>query len=963
MADTRGIFSLREIKEEKDLGLGVDINSVFIVPESETSSNFGYCGGGANVSNDQVTTMQKVNFAEDTTALAPGADLISARYLFATLGSSTAGYFTSANPEISNTDKVTYSTDTCAYTPSANLATTRNRMGGVSNSTHGYWSGGWPGPQTTADKLTFATDTTASFPAAQLSLARRGLRGVGNQSSGYFCGGVDTPGPQSTTDKLVYATETISNVTPANLTITRWGLGGCGDSSFAYLSGGIAPGHTSATEKLEYSTDSIARESTADLTGGRYGVASSGNSTNGYVMGGPGPQSTTDKIVYATDTTTRASGADLVTPVRLAASSSARNDALPSTITFPIQQWTTGTEFGPDVGYFAGGTPVNLSYIQKSDFSSETTSTIPATISIGRAYIAQASTAQNGYFTGGLAGSTKYSRTDKLTYSTDTSSALPSSGNLSASVYGCSGASSLNDGYIAGGATPSPVSTMVKIQFADDTTATAPNITEQKAYMQSLSDLTNVYQIGGWSGSTSHSSVDRVVTSSDTVTRIPTADLTHAIHGCYGIGYSDAGYLRGGYEAASITYTQKVTYSTETSSVVPGAPMEWNSHYHTAAGNNTYGYTTGGGTTTSVSKLNYSTETSSVNTAQNIEHGAGGMGGTGARNFGRTQPPQPTPTPQTAPVSGPTPNTGYFGGGLDSSSTRRSTMDKLTYSNDTTAEVPGAPLSSAKSYTGATGNGTAGYFGGGKIPATLSTMDKITYSSDTLVATPSANLSVARYALGGVGDENSGYFGGGDMPGTVSTVDKCTYTTDTTAQVPGASLSNVRFRLAATGNSDAGYFGSGHPGPLSTVDKLTYSSDTTAQVPGASLSVPRHSVAATGNSTRGYFGGGRNAGGDHFSTVDKLTYSNDTTAEVPGAVLSGPRADFSATGNSSSGYFGGGLVWPNMYSTMDKLTYADETTAEVPGAALSLARYGVSATSSKANALPSTAFTPSPVIC
>jgi hypothetical protein len=44
----------------------------------------------------------------------------------------------------------------------------------------------------------------------------------------------------------------------------------------------------------------------------------------------------------------------------------------------------------------------------------------------------------------------------------------------------------------------------------------------------------------------------------------------------------------------------------------------------------------------------------------------------------------------------------------------RSTMDKVTYSNDTTAAVPGANLSVASSGLAATGNSTAGYFGGGQ---------------------------------------------------------------------------------------------------------------------------------------------------------------------------------------------------------------------------------------------------------
>jgi hypothetical protein len=180
-------------------------------------------------------------------------------------------------------------------------------------------------------------------------------------------------------------------------------------------------------------------------------------------------------------------------------------------------------------------------------------------------------------------------------------------------------------------------------------------------------------------------------------------------------------------------------------------------------------------------------------------------------------------------------------------------MDKVTYSSDTTAAVPGAALSVARAAAPATGNSTAGYFGGGidfSIPATYSTMDKLTYSSDTTAAVPGARLSAARYSLAATGNSEAGYFGGGanTVPSVFSTMDKTTYSTDTTAAVPGAALSIARRNLAATGNSTAGYFGGGFtpsPSTFSTMDKLTYSTDTTAAVPGAALSAARYSLAAS----------------------------------------------------------------------------------------------------------------------
>ena len=154
-----------------------------------------------------------------------------------------------------------------------------------------------------------------------------------------------------------------------------------------------------------------------------------------------------------------------------------------------------------------------------------------------------------------------------------------------------------------------------------------------------------------------------------------------------------------------------------------------------------------------------------------------------------------------------------------------------------------------------------------------------------------------------------------------------------------------------------GYFGGGTPFSISTMDKVTYASDTTAAVPGANLSAARYAPAATGNSTHGYFGGGWLPG--VTSTTDKVTYASDTTAAVPGANLTVARSGLAATGNSTHGYFGGGNPTTSL---MDKVTYASDTTAAVPGANLTVARQSLAASSSRANALPTTSSSSTPVI-
>ena len=58
--------------------------------------------------------------------------------------------------------------------------------------------------------------------------------------------------------------------------------------------------------------------------------------------------------------------------------------------------------------------------------------------------------------------------------------------------------------------------------------------------------------------------------------------------------------------------------------------------------------------------------------------------------------------------------TAYFGGGYVPAITDRlSTVERLSYSNDTFAEVPGAALSGIRDSLSATGDQSVGYFFGG----------------------------------------------------------------------------------------------------------------------------------------------------------------------------------------------------------------------------------------------------------
>jgi hypothetical protein len=226
------------------------------------------------------------------------------------------------------------------------------------------------------------------------------------------------------------------------------------------------------------------------------------------------------------------------------------------------------------------------------------------------------------------------------------------------------------------------------------------------------------------------------------------------------------GYFGGGFPSPKTTM-DKVTYASDTTAAVPGAALSVARGYLAATGNSTAGYF-GGGSGPSVfstmDKVTYSSDTTAAVPGAALSVARYDLAASSARaNALPTINPAPSsPAVRFSDGTGPSPNTGYFGGGLPGP---RSTMDKVTYASDTTAAVPGAALSVARSYVAATGNSTAGYFGGGSAPV-AATMDKVTYASDTTAAVPGAALSVARFGLAATGNSTAGYFGGG-TPGPV----------------------------------------------------------------------------------------------------------------------------------------------------------------------------------------------------
>ena len=152
------------------------VSNAAAIAGSFNPTQFGYFGGGGNPSTD-ASTIQRIEYANDTVTTSRRAIL-------------------------------TRKTDT---------------MGTAGNSFFGYFAGGdgTPSDNSTVDRMQYANDTATTLVRGPLSSQRRDLAGAGNINFGYFVGGEVMPGSNdaSTVDRIDYFSDTATALVKGPLTI------------------------------------------------------------------------------------------------------------------------------------------------------------------------------------------------------------------------------------------------------------------------------------------------------------------------------------------------------------------------------------------------------------------------------------------------------------------------------------------------------------------------------------------------------------------------------------------------------------------------------------------------------------------------------------------------------------------------------------------------------------------------
>jgi len=836
---------------------------------------YGYFWSG--VSNPVNSKVHKLTFSNDTMAIIPASEPTQYRYGW-NIGDTTKGYVV-GGVWVSTVNKLTYSDETFAAAPSSNLPLARGT--GVcftSGEDTGLYSAGRnndsPYNYSNTFLLTFSTESWDAAPAMDNTLVN-----YNTSSSTYDYGtGKGTSARDSRIGSVSSYTEDGNR---------RWFDNAQETTNTGYSVGGrvsVPSPATSMAQKIDFSTDTSSTEPYANFNPARRLCFGAGSNTTGYVMGGTdgSPSSgerTAIKINYATGTATEATNPD----------SHSQSSFMPGPARFSGISMSNGNT----TLYFQGGHGGSVrSNWHKLAYSEDTWETLPSG-SLYRRNGAAAASATAGYaimgnFDGQPSGGQFQSKVSKLVFATDTKS-NPTSADMPQEAMENRGLSESTAAYSMGGKKTSSADMTIiqKLTFATDTSSALPETLSSVRYnMQSFGNQTQGYVAGGNhygpSNTEYHSYVDKFVYATSTISAIsnlaggdqaqgagvsPRSDNLPAIEplpetptaSTSAVGnpaVSVSGYWSGGtLDSApspdrARTTTEKVTFATDTTARVPGANASYEIYMSTGSSSTTKGYTNGGivgyngSSTNAMNSLTYSNDTW-ANLPSRLTYSAGRM----------------------YTVNNTTHS--YSGGGKNyPSSTMYKTIDKLTFSTETASKNI-SELASNRYFGVAVGSATAGYFCGGKnatgwADAKITDVNKLTYSTESLVNLPSltviGNNSPTGYGVGesfSFGTNTVGYVcGGQNSQGSnyvTNKVNKITYATDTRTLAP--NLWNPIFKNSACSSNEAGYYSGGRTWSDTLLNdgyKMPFASETWTVGPALPLSTARYnctsfSAAMNGN--------------------------------------------------------------------------------------------------------------------
>jgi hypothetical protein len=598
------------------------------------------------------------------------------------------------------------------------------------------WFGGGSVPATvsTVDRIDFSNDSATASVRGPLSAAKYGVAATGNSNYGWFGGGAFFPGGTvySTVDRIDFSNDSSTASQRGPLTLARFGPIATGNSNYGWFGGGsiTAPiAAYSTVDRIDFSNDSSTASQRGPLTLARYGLAATGNSNYGWFGGGITAASvllsTVDRIDFSNDSSTASQRGPLSsTRYRLA---------------------STGNS---NYGWFGGGNPPtaldSVTIVNRIDFSNDSAAaSVRGPLTLARYSLAATGNSNYGWFGGGYNFSlaTKYSSINRIDFSNDSVTASLRGGSLNAPagryfIAATSGVLNIrrqkagNYGWFGGGFIPPVTSRVDRIDFSNDSsTALVRGSLNAPAGRRALAATgnSNYGWFGGGAAPAIVSTVDRIDFSNDSPAgALSRGTLTLARYGLAATGNSNYGWFGGG-TPGPVATVDRIDFSNDSSTASVRGPLSSAKGYLAATGNSNYGWFGGGtpGPVATVDRIDFSNDSSTASVRGPLSSSRYNLSATGNSNYG------------------------WFGGGGPATGPV-ATVDRIDFSNDSSTASVRSSLSSERTSSAATGNSNYGWFGGGLGPGPgvpVATVNRIDFSNDSSAISVRGPLSSARYYL------------------------------------------------------------------------------------------------------------------------------------------------------------------------------------------------------------------------
>ena len=241
----------------------------------QKAANFGWFGGGAFPFPSILSSVNRIDFANDSVAASPRGVLSSARYSLSATGNSNYGWFGGGNS--SRVDRIEFSNDFATASPRGPLNFTISNWAAVSTSNYGWFGGDYMG------RIDFANDSRTASPRTRLLLSRTYLAATGNSNYGWFGGGFY--GGVSLVDRIDFSNDNARSLSRGPLAISRRSLAATGNSNYGWFAAGYRTTEEAAIDRIDFSNDTLNASLRVYATS-RRGLTATGNSDYGWFGGG-----------------------------------------------------------------------------------------------------------------------------------------------------------------------------------------------------------------------------------------------------------------------------------------------------------------------------------------------------------------------------------------------------------------------------------------------------------------------------------------------------------------------------------------------------------------------------------------------------------------------------------------------------------------------------------------------------